>query len=122
MTVPIWLDSEGATLCADCAADLRAAGGRTRRSEAPAGERECAYCLVRLVAPETGDTVTGPCCGTCKWFNGPNNAGHCRRHAPPWPGVIDSDYCGEYSVARWYEVRSDRLASEASAPSRRDEE
>ena len=67
-------------------------------------------------------TLTGPCCGTCKWFNGPNNAGHCRRHAPPWPGVIDSDYCGEYSVARWYEERSDRLASEASAPSRRDDE
>lgn len=45
-------------------------------------------------------------CGTCSFFHerGPARgldpllcaAGDCRRHAPPWPHAVNTDWCGDY--------------------------
>lgn len=41
-------------------------------------------------------TARNDSCGQCRWFNGPVNQGSCRRHAPPWPGVMAWECCGDF--------------------------
>jgi hypothetical protein len=46
-------------------------------------------------------------CATCQWLN----SKECRRHPPPWPTVIPTDWCGDYvrSEAETLKRQKDRI-------------